>query len=379
MLIFEGWFVPGVNFFYDYLDDLGKHHRFSWGGEIKTRYLDFYANRYWSVGKKRGNYLPASADMRRQYVFSPDGWDTGVVAQFDYVPWFDVEARYYRWKIPVREGDLVDTVGNGGDLEGVLFRFGLSPFPLLKFNVRYDRPDRRQAEDWGVGVSLNYDTSKTLLEHVTLYRFGGESASPWSRRHERVRREYEQRIQSLEDFGKINIARLLTPGENLTAVNITGWWPTELSESEHLANIIDGLKRTTGNCRPPAGEDNCDNQIIPNTSNGQPTAIIFDWSSIGTYHQGEFLFYNRTKPPPNFRQLINGSTVEFFLDNTKVAESTLAQGGENTILSVTPNPEVRFNKIVLTFSGALQSFREIEVLATPVLAAPPPPDTVDGV
>ncbi len=86
-----GGAVIGTNFFYDYLNSPGTHHRVSWGGEAKTEYLDVYANRYWGLSDEE-----RVGDGRLAY--TPDGWDAGIVGRFPLVPWIDVEGTYYKWE-----------------------------------------------------------------------------------------------------------------------------------------------------------------------------------------------------------------------------------------------------------------------------------------
>ncbi len=176
-------------------------------------------------------------------------------------------------------------------------------------------------------------------------------------------REVVVTTNAVADVAATNIAMLLTVGNTLTTTVDTWHGGTGSGDpattTEHLGNIIDGNTDTAGSCGPlTAG---CDVQVHPEQADGD--TITFDWTALGIYNTGLFNFYNREGAALADRDRINGSTLAFFLGNTEVASFTLSNTGN--IITITLDSDIRFNRMVLTFSGENQNFREIEVFGVP--------------
>ena len=160
----------GVNAFYDYLS-APVVSRWSVGGEFKNRWIDLYGN--WYRGLRDGVAL-----------YSPDGWDAGVVGRVPGLPWLEFTGQYYTWE---RVGDK--------DLSGQDYALVLTPVPLLAMEFHYDNPQSGESA-WGVELSTQYRFGMSLREQLRPTRHHEHMAR--YRRFERVRREYEQRVQSRE-------------------------------------------------------------------------------------------------------------------------------------------------------------------------------------
>ena len=166
----------GVNAFYDHLSR-PEVSRWSVGAEARTRLLSAYANWYVGMNDDRG---------RAGYVsYSPDGWDVEVAGLLPYTPWIEYSGRYYHW-----EGQR----GNR-DLKGADFKVTVRPMPLAGFSIRYDRPERG-IDELGVELEMEYRIGVPWLSQVQAIN-NDIASDAWHRRFERVRREYEQRVQSI--------------------------------------------------------------------------------------------------------------------------------------------------------------------------------------
>ncbi len=163
----------GVNTFYDWLSDPDVE-RWSVGVEARSAWLDLHANWYQGRGNDRdGDTL----------YYSPDGWDVEIAAHLPEAPWVELGASYYLW-----EGE-----GGQDDLEGLRYGLSLKPFTLWNIGFEYDDPDG-DGGSWGVKTDLNYQFGVPLSNQLALR---GTQGTPdlWSRRYEKVEREYAIRVR----------------------------------------------------------------------------------------------------------------------------------------------------------------------------------------
>ena len=163
----------GVNTFYDWLSDPDVE-RWSVGAEARSAWLDLHGNWYQGRGNDRdGDTL----------YYSPDGWDIELAAHLPTVPWVELGASYYLW-----EGE-----GGQNDLEGHRYQLSLKPFTLWNIGLEYDDPDG-DSGSWGVKTDLNYQFGVPLSNQLALR---GTQGTPdlWSRRYEKVEREYAIRVR----------------------------------------------------------------------------------------------------------------------------------------------------------------------------------------
>ena len=163
----------GVNTFYDWLSDPNVE-RWSVGAEARSAWLDLHGNWYQGRGNDRdGDIL----------YYSPDGWDIELAAHLPTVPWVELGASYYLW-----EGE-----GGQDDLEGQRYQLSLKPFTLWNIGFEYDDPDG-DGGSWGVKTDLNYQFGVPLSNQLALR---GTQGTPdlWSRRYEKVEREYAIRVR----------------------------------------------------------------------------------------------------------------------------------------------------------------------------------------
>ena len=183
----------GVNTFYDWLSDPDVE-RWSVGVEARSAWLDLHANWYQGRGNDRdGDTL----------YYSPDGWDVEIAAHLPEAPWVELGASYYLW-----EGE-----GGQDDLEGLRYGLSLKPFTLWNIGFEYDDPDG-DGGSWGVKTDLNYQFGVPLSNQLALR---GTQGTPdlWSRRYEKVEREYairvrEQRTSTLRtDRFSVGFAQLI--------------------------------------------------------------------------------------------------------------------------------------------------------------------------
>ena len=163
----------GVNAFYDYLSDPDVG-RWSVGAEARSSWLDLYANWYQGTGDDReGDTL----------YYSPDGWDIEVAAHLPDTPWIEAAASYYTW----------DGERGQDDLEGQRYRLSFKPSTLVGIGFEYDSPDEGDGS-WGVEFDLNYQFGVPLSEQLNFSGNQGK-LDLWSRRYEKVEREYAIRVR----------------------------------------------------------------------------------------------------------------------------------------------------------------------------------------
>ncbi|MGV0005701.1 MAG: cadherin-like beta sandwich domain-containing protein, partial [Candidatus Porifericomitaceae bacterium WSBS_2022_MAG_OTU9] len=176
----------GVNVFYDYLSE-PRLDRWSVGAEVRHRW-----------GTVSGNYYTAITDPRRsgnEELYSPDGWDLELSGQVPGAPWFGYAARYYKW----------DRLG-GEDLSGAEYTLAMKPMSMLTLKAKYDVPESGN-DDLGFEAEIRYNFDQTLAKQLS-YQGVVPAEDVWRQRFERVRREYEQRVQR----------RQVGPGDALTQV-----------------------------------------------------------------------------------------------------------------------------------------------------------------
>ena len=177
----------GVNTFYDWLSDPDVE-RWSVGAEARSAWLDLHGNWYQGRGNDRdGDTL----------YYSPDGWDIELAAHLPTVPWVELGASYYLW-----EGE-----GGQDDLEGYRYQLSLKPFTLWNIGLEYDDPDGNSGS-WGVKADLNYQFGVPLSNQLA---FRGTQGTPdlWSRRYEKIEREYAIRVRERRTAPAVPIS---TPG-----------------------------------------------------------------------------------------------------------------------------------------------------------------------
>ncbi|MGV0005254.1 MAG: inverse autotransporter beta domain-containing protein, partial [Candidatus Porifericomitaceae bacterium WSBS_2022_MAG_OTU9] len=164
----------GANVFYDYLSEPNVD-RWSVGVEAKGSWFNISSNYYQGIGY----------DIKgSQRSYSPDGWDIELAGNIPGAQWLQYSGRYYRWNLD-----------GSDDLKGTDYKLGIHPVPLLKANIRYDNPQSGD-NDIGFEVELNYQFARSLGEQLNYRKQlsnGGDNV--WQQRFERVRREYEQRVQ----------------------------------------------------------------------------------------------------------------------------------------------------------------------------------------
>ena len=117
----------------------------------------------------------------------------------------------------------------------------------------------------------------------------------------------------------------------------------------NIGLLTDGVKDSSSNAHLFLAEPNADGK-----------KITFTWSS-GSYNHGKFILYNRDHW--KWGKRIDTSTVAFFHGENRVYLDTILSAG--TTVTITAPADSTFNKVVLTFSGNAQNFREIEIFGKP--------------
>ena len=166
----------GLNAFYDYLSE-PEVDRWSVGAEALGRWFSFSGNIYTGL----------SEDTTANGVsYSPDGWDVEVAGVMPAFPWVELSGRHYHWD---RQGQ--------DDLKGQDYKLTLKPVPMIGMSFRYDDSSGSAGggSDIGVEFNLSYRIGHSLTEQLQALKEPNVGTDPWERRFERVRREYEQRVQ----------------------------------------------------------------------------------------------------------------------------------------------------------------------------------------
>ena len=189
----------GVNTFYDWLSDPDVE-RWSVGAEARSAWLDLHGNWYQGRGNDRdGDTL----------YYSPDGWDIELAAHLPTVPWVELGASYYLW-----EGE-----GSQDDLEGYRYGLSLKPFTLWNIGLEYDDPDGNSGS-WGVKADLNYQFGVPLSNQLAL-RGTQETPDLWSRRYEKVEREYAIRVRERRTGPAVASARIALDSDDFDDGSVT--------------------------------------------------------------------------------------------------------------------------------------------------------------
>ena len=181
----------GVNTFYDWLSDPDVE-RWSVGVEARSAWLDLYANWYQGRGNDRD---------RDTLYYSPDGWDVEIAAHLPEAPWVELGASYYLW-----EGE-----GGQDDLEGLRYGLSLNPVSLFNLHLEYDDP-QGSGGSWGVEADLNYQLGVPLSNQLS-FRGGEGTPDLWSRRYEKVEREYAIRVRERRTGPAVASARIALDSE----------------------------------------------------------------------------------------------------------------------------------------------------------------------
>ena len=188
----------GVNAFYDYLSDPDVA-RWSVGAEARSSWLDLYANWYQGTGDDReGDTL----------YYSPDGWDIEVAAHLPDNPWIEAAASYYTW----------DGERGQDDLEGQRYRLSFKPSTLVGIGFEYDSPDE-DSGSWGVEFDLNYQFGVPLSEQLNFSGNQGK-LDLWSRRYEKVEREYAIRVREQRTVAAVPTERISVDSAQLIAGSV---------------------------------------------------------------------------------------------------------------------------------------------------------------
>ena len=188
----------GANTFYDYLSDPGVE-RWSLGAEARSSWLDLHGNWYQGRGSDR------DGDIR---YYSPDGWDVELAAHLPQAPWVELGASYYLW----------DGEGGQDDLEGQRYRLSLKPSTLLSMGFEYDDPDEGDGS-WGVEFGFNYQFGVSLSRQLDF--IGQGTPDLWSRRYEKVEREYAIRVREQRTAAVVRADRISIDFAQLIAGPVT--------------------------------------------------------------------------------------------------------------------------------------------------------------
>ena len=175
------WLQLGGNIFFDHLsdEDDGRFQRYSIGIEARTRYVDLSANTYRRLSDVRFE----NRESGRFAIYTAEGYDIEAAGRIPGYEWLELGIRRYEWERL-----------NSKDLEGFNYRAALQLYQPFSLEVEYDEPEEGDS-DWS--VNFNFAHSWAPGDgHQGLFR---RSAKPggrdiWSRRYEKVRRRYEQRI-----------------------------------------------------------------------------------------------------------------------------------------------------------------------------------------
>ena len=164
----------GLNVFYDYLSD-PEVSRYSVGAEAQSAYAGVSGNWYQGLSDER------LADGRTAY--SPDGFDIEFSGRMPGLPYLELTGRYYRWS----------GQGETRDLKGTEYGLKLTPVPLFTVKGVYEDLSGG-GDDVGVEASMEYRFGVPWQEQLRSSALASRN-DPWNRRFERVRRQYEQRVQ----------------------------------------------------------------------------------------------------------------------------------------------------------------------------------------
>ena len=168
----------GANVFLDYENhrEHGAFWRYSVGGEVRSAWADFFANRYVAI-----------TDPRRvgdQVVYSADGYDFEARFHAPRFSWVSGGATYYTW-----EGD-----GPQGDLSGLRYGVQFAPAGMgLRVELEYDSPETGDGE---FGGKINY--SRKFGEAAVAEAAAAGDYNARAFLYDAARRDYSQRIRAYD-------------------------------------------------------------------------------------------------------------------------------------------------------------------------------------
>ena len=230
--------ILGVNFFYDYLAD-PEVSRYSFGFEARSPHMTGYLNVYRGLGDE------PQADGSIAY--SPNGWDLGLSGRVPMLPWLELAATHYRWSLHGLD------VSGQNSLTGQHYEIRLEPMPLFSVDVEYDTGGR--GSGWGVQAQMEYRFGVPFGEQVRLRRLlaDADAGRPdaWSRRFERVQREYEQRVQYRLMPAAVT-APLVSIGAETTTFNEGGSGEMTLRISRAVSEDVTVMLSISGTAERPA-------------------------------------------------------------------------------------------------------------------------------
>ena len=173
----------GANVFFDYLndDEHGAFRRYSLGAEARGRYWDVSANWY----RRLSDVNRTVIDGENYLVYTASGWDAEGAVRLPGWEWLELAVRRYEWEREI-----------GGDIRGFNYRLTARLIQALSLEAEYDYPEGG-GDDWGVHLRFSHSW-ETGDGFASAFSRAGKSSGlvsdAWSRRYERVRRRYEQRI-----------------------------------------------------------------------------------------------------------------------------------------------------------------------------------------
>ncbi len=173
----------GANVFFDYLndDEHGAFRRYSLGAEARGRYWDVSANWY----RRLSDVNRTVIDGENYLVYTASGWDAEGAVRLPGWEWLELAVRRYEWEREI-----------GGDIRGFNYRLTARLIQALSLEAEYDYPEGG-GDDWSVHLRFSHSWEAGDGFASAFSRAGKSSglvSDAWSRRYERVRRRYEQRI-----------------------------------------------------------------------------------------------------------------------------------------------------------------------------------------
>ena len=212
--------------------------------------------------------------------------------------------------------------------------------PLINFST---------AESFGIDENtsnLNVFTVAATADAAVSYRFsnGSQTSGDYTINATTGVITYNGSGHNFETMPNANIA----PSANLTT-SVTSF--LNYSVQNALANMVDGNTSTAGTN---------DYSVHPRNANGKNITFDFDQN----YTNPSFIFYNRTRDGVSDR--IDGSTVAYKYHGQTVHTETIdSSTHSNHVITINSPNVIKFDEVVLTFSGDSQNFREIEIFADP--------------
>ena len=154
----------GVNAFLDYENhDLGDFVRSSFGGEVRTEWIDFIGNRYIAITDPR---LQTSGENEGKYAYSQDGLDIEAAFYAPNMQWLSGHIVYYLW-----EGQFGDR-DDKGVIYSLRLRREIAENVLLGLNVSH-HDDDRDDDDTSLGGSISYAHQLENPQTAICFRLSG--------------------------------------------------------------------------------------------------------------------------------------------------------------------------------------------------------------